>query len=389
MAPQREWFEKDYYQLLGVAPNASAKEITKRYRQLARELHPDANPNDPASEDRFKEVSAAYEVLHDEKKRAEYDEARTLAASGYGFGPSGGQARAGGGHGGGYGPGAGAYGADLNDLLSNLFGGAGGPGRSGPAGTGGVRGPGPQRGQDVEADLHLDFRSAALGVTTSVNLTSEVACSSCHGSGANPGTTPQGCPTCGGRGFIDDNQGFFSFSRPCHTCAGRGSIITDPCVRCSGSGVEVRPREVKVRIPPGVADNQRIRLKARGAPGRNGGPPGDLFIRAHIDADKVFGRSGDDLTLSVPITFPEAALGTELTVPTLDGDPVTLRIPAGTASGRTFRVKNRGLITAQGRGNLLVTVEIVVPATLSREQRKAVEALAELTPESPRAHLGV
>lgn len=377
MAPQREWFEKDYYKVLGVPEGASQKEITRAYRKLARELHPDANPDDPKAEERFKEVSAAYDVIGDEAKRKEYDEVRRLGpmAGGFGFGGAG------------DGPGAGGQtfnfdAGDIGDLLGGLF----GRRRGGGAGAG-YRGPGPQRGSDLEAELHLPFREAAKGATTSLHLTSDAPCSTCHGSGARPGTAPQICPQCGGRGVLDDNQGLFSFSTPCANCAGRGSIITDPCPTCHGSGVERRPREVKVRIPAGVDDGQRIRLKGRGGPGRNGGPAGDLFVLVHVDPDPVFGRDGRNLTMNVPVTFDEAALGTKLRVPTLDGGPVTLKIPEGTPSGKVFRVKGRGVQKGKARGDLLVTVQVAVPKKLSAEQREAVEALAAATTGSPREHL--
>jgi molecular chaperone DnaJ len=374
MAPQREWFEKDYYKVLGVSEKATQKEITKAYRKLARELHPDANPGDASAEERFKEVSAAYDVVGDEAKRKEYDEVRTLGPMGnMGFGGAPG------------GPGGATYNfdpGDLGDLLGGLF----GRGRRGP---GAARGAGPQRGADLEAELHLPFREAAAGVTTSLHITSDAPCSTCHGSGARPGSAPQVCPQCGGRGVLDENQGMFSFSTPCPNCAGRGSVVTDPCPTCSGSGVERRPREVKVRIPAGVSDGQRIRLKGRGGPGRNGGPPGDLLVLVHIEPDPLFGRDGQHLTLTVPVTFAEAALGTKVSVPTLGDKPVTLKIPAGTPSGKVFRVKGRGVESKKGKGDLLVTVQVAVPKSLSDEQRQAVEALAAATTESPREHLGV
>ncbi len=387
MAPQREWFEKDYYKLLGVSEKATAKEITRAYRKLARELHPDANPDNPAAEEKFKEVAAAYDVIGDEDKRKEYDEVRAMgpmAGAGVGgFGPGPG----GFGTGGAGGPGDYSYtSTDINDLLGGLFG-----GRRGRGGGGAPRGSGPQRGADLETELHLAFGDAVKGVETSVNLTSEVTCSSCHGNGAKPGTAPTTCPRCNGRGVLDDNQGFFSFSTPCPQCAGRGTLITDPCPTCRGSGQEHKRRQVKVRIPAGVKDGQRIRLKGRGGAGRNGGPAGDLYVVAHVAADPLFGRDGNNLTLTVPVTFPEAALGTKLKVPTLDGDPVTLKLPAGTSSGKVFRVKGKGVGATKGKahGDLLVTVEVAVPRKLSSEQRQAVEALAEVTDESPRAHLGV
>jgi molecular chaperone DnaJ len=375
LAPQREWFEKDYYKVLGVDEKTPQKDITKAYRKLARELHPDANPDDPAAEERFKEVSAAYDVVGDEEKRKEYDEVRRL-------GPMAGGA--GGGFGGGA-PGGGNFNfdaGDLGDILGGLF----GRNRGGGAGP---RGAGPQRGSDLEAELHLPFREAVQGVTTSLHLTSDAPCSTCHGSGARPGTAPQVCPQCGGRGVLDENQGLFSFSTPCPNCGGRGAVITDPCPTCRGSGIERRPREVKVRIPAGVDDGQRIRLKGRGGPGRNGGPAGDLYVIAHVEPDPVFGRNGKNLTITVPVLFSEAALGTKLTVPTLDGEQVTLKIPEGTPSGKVFRVKGRGVKSKKSTGDLLVTVQITVPRKLSKQQREAVEAFAAATTDSPREHLGV
>ncbi len=381
MAPQREWFEKNYYETLGVAESATAKEITKAYRKLARQLHPDANPGDAAAEEKFKEVSAAYDVLGDETKRAEYDEVRRL-------GPMGGM---GFGSGGGAGPGGYQFTTDdmgdLGDLFGGLFGRMGNRGggrRPGPS-----RGPGPQRGSDLETELHLSFEDAIAGLETTLHLTSDAVCSTCTGTGAKPGTAPMTCPVCHGRGVTDDNQGLFSFSTPCAECAGRGVLIADPCPTCAGTGIERRPRDVKVRMPAGVRDGQKIRLKGRGSPGRNGGPAGDLYVVVHVMAHALFGRDGDNLTLTVPVTFPEAVLGTKLTVPTLDGDSVTLKVPEGTRSGRTFRVKGRGVSTKKSTGDLLVTVEVAVPTALTDEQRAAVEALAAATTESPRANLGV
>jgi molecular chaperone DnaJ len=211
----------------------------------------------------------------------------------------------------------------------------------------------------------------------------------CHGSGAKVGSQPVQCPTCKGRGVIDENQGFFSFSSPCTDCGGRGTKITDPCPNCRGTGIERRPRHVKVRIPAGVNDGQRIRLKGRGIPGRNGGPPGNLYVIVHVKPDDRFGREGRNLTLTVPITFPEAALGTDLVVPTLDGETVKVRIPAGTNSGKVFRVKGRGVPSKKGPGDLMVKVEVAVPRKLNKEEREAVEALAKASDVSPRDYLGV
>jgi molecular chaperone DnaJ len=370
VAPQREWFEKDYYAVLGVSETASQKDITRAYRKLARQYHPDASGG---NEERFKEISAAYDVVGDEAKRKEYDEIRRL-------GPLGGFAAGG--------PGAGNGGfsfttenlGDIGDLLGGLFG-------RGSRRRGGRTGP--ARGADLEAELHLSFVDAVNGITTAVNVVGDAPCSTCGGSGARPGTSPVACPRCSGRGVLDDNQGLFSFSQPCPRCAGRGIVVEDPCPTCNGSGIERRPRSVKVRVPAGVTDGQRIRLKERGAPGRNGGPAGDLFVVVNVAPHELFGRSGDDLTITVPVTFPEAALGADVKVPTLEGPPVTIRVPPGTRNGRTFRVKDRGVPRRNSRGDLLVSVEVAVPARLSAAERKAVEALAAANSESPRAHLGV
>jgi molecular chaperone DnaJ len=363
MAPQREWFEKDYYKVLGVADNSSAKDIGKAYRKLAKQYHPDANPG---SEERFKEISAAYDVLGDESKRKEYDEVRRLGAAGNPFaGMSGGDGR------GGFT--SNFHVDDLGDLLGNIFG-------RGARGRGGARGPGAsaaQRGQDLETTLHLSFMEAVHGLTATVNVTSEVACHTCGGSGAAPGTAPVVCEVCGGRGVINDNQGLFSFSQPCQTCSGTGLRVETPCPTCLGAGVEYAARKVKVRIPAGVDDGQRIRVKGRGGAGRGGGAAGNLYVVVKVDGHRLFGRRGKDLTLTVPVSFPEATLGTTITVPTLD-KPVTLKVPAGSKSGRTFRVRGRGVPVSSGAGDLLVTIEVAVPADLSEAERDAVGALGDL-----------
>ncbi len=385
MAPQREWFEKDYYKVLGVPQSATDTEIRRAYRKLAKQNHPDANPG---KEERFKEISAAYDVLSDAGKRKEYDEVRRLgpmaAGGGGGFPGASGAGAAGQ-------PGAGTFnfrGDNLGDLFGDIlgrFGGgatAGAPGQRGRTATSSTR-----RGEDVEAELHLSFLDALNGVTTTVNVTSEAPCSTCHGSGAAPGTTPVVCSRCGGRGVTAENQGLFSFSRACPQCGGRGMTVETPCPTCRGSGVEVRPRQVKVRIPPGVDDGQRIRVKGRGAPGDSGAPPGDLWVTVRVAPHTLFGRKGRNLTLTVPITFAEAALGAPVTVPTLDAS-VVLRVPPGTRSGRTFRVKGRGVSDdgPKAAGDLLVTVEVVVPTNLSSAEREAIEALASASTGSPRAH---
>ena len=383
MAPQREWFEKDYYGVLGVPNTASEKDITRAYRKLAKKLHPDANQGDKSAEERFKDVSAAYDVLGDADRRKEYDEVRQMVADGVrgpGFG----------------GPGRGGFGdfddfdvrfdsggAGLGDLLGGLFGRGQGRRARGP------RTAGPQRGADLETELHLDFLDAVHGITTTVNFTADAACSVCGGSGARPGTTPEVCPDCGGSGAIAVDQGPFSFSQVCPTCGGRGRIVKDPCPQCGGRGVEVRPREVKVRVPAGVDDGQRIRVKGRGGAGSNGAPPGDLYVVVHVRPHAIFGRTGRNLTVRVPVTFAEAALGANVKVPTLD-QPVTVKVPAGTQSGRTVRVRGRGIPLAGGAaGDLLVTFDVAVPKSLDDGERKAVEALGDALRANPREHLGV
>jgi molecular chaperone DnaJ len=383
MAPQREWFEKDYYEVLGVPQSASEKDIARAYRKLAKQFHPDANAGDKNAEERFKEISAANDVLGDAEKRKEYDEVRQMVAAGVGPGGFGGYG----------GPGQGAYQnvrfedlgdmGGFGDILGNLFGGRGGRQRG--------RAPaGPQRGHDLETELHLDFLDAVHGVTTSVNITSEAPCSVCGGSGAKPGTVPDICPTCGGTGSVAVDQGPFSFSQVCPTCGGRGTIVKDKCKHCKGRGIEVRPRTVKVRVPVGVDDGQRIRVKGRGTPGLNGGPPGDLYVVVHVSPHPVFGRSGkSDLTVKVPITFPEAALGTQVKVPTLAA-PVTVKVPPGTQSGKTVRVRGKGIQRGSGDpGALLVTFDVIVPSELDEDARKTVEELAGKLPANPREFLGV
>jgi molecular chaperone DnaJ len=395
MSSTRDFIEKDYYAALGVAKDADAAAVKKAYRQLARELHPDKNPGNTQAEARFKDVSEAYDVLSDPKRRAEYDEARRLFGSG-GFRPGAGAP-------GGF-PG-GAPGGQPFDL-GDIFGGAGAPGAGGRTGglgdifgglftggtpAGGARGrqqaaSGPARGQDVETEATLAFDEAVLGVTVPLRMQSPGTCPTCHGNGARPGTSPHTCPVCNGAGVTSRSQGAFAFSEPCRECRGTGSVVDDPCPDCKGSGVTTQTRTITVRIPAGVKDGQRIRLAGKGAPGRRGGPAGDLFVVVHVSGSELFGRSGNDLTLTVPVSFAEAALGTTLTVPTLDR-PVSLKVPAGTASGRTFRVRGRGVHTKGAAGDLLVTVEVAVPARLTPGAREAIEKLAAELPDDPRPEI--
>lgn len=346
---QREWFTTDYYAVLGVPRDASQKDVVRAYRKLARQYHPDANPNNAAAEERFKEVSAAYDVLGDESRRQQYDEVRS----------SGGQR-------------GGSFNVDgtdaggLGDLFNQMFGGAQRRG-----------GAGPRRGANIEAQLTLQFDEAVTGVDTSLHLTADAVCSGCSGSGARPGTSAQQCPECYGRGVVEENQGPFAFSSPCPRCAGRGTVIDYPCATCRGSGTERRPREVKVRIPAGVQDGQRIRLRGRGAPGRNGGPAGDLLVECHVTPHPLFGRDGLNVLVTVPVRYTALALGASITVPTLRGEPVTVRLRPGTQSGSRHRVKGRGVVTKDGTGDLIVTVEVTVPETLTDTEREALERLAE------------
>jgi molecular chaperone DnaJ len=391
----RDWIEKDFYGELGVSKDASADDIKRAYRKLARELHPDANPGDSKAEARFKAVSEAYGVLSDPKKRQEYDEARRLFGGG-GFRPGGfggggttfdfSDLFSGAGAGGGAGPGFGAPGGfgqagsgGLGDLLGGLF----------NAGRGGRTASNrPRRGADVETEIRLDFTEAARGATVPLLLSSPATCGTCHGSGARPGTRPRECPACNGAGFVTRNQGAFAFSEPCRDCRSTGRIVDDPCPECAGEGVSTRTRTLTVRVPAGVSDGQRIRLAGQGEPGRNGAPAGDLFVVVHVNPHRLFGRSGDDLTLTVPVTFPELVFGTTLTVPTLDGS-VSVRVPPGTSSGKTLRVRGRGVTRKSGRaGDLLVTLQVAVPSAVDDQARDALQAYAEATEDiDPRAEL--
>jgi molecular chaperone DnaJ len=385
----KDYIEKDYYKALGVAKDADEKTIKRAYRKLARDLHPDKNPGNPEAEQRFKEVSEAYDVLSDPAKRKEYDEARSLFAGG-GFRP-------GGGFGGAY-PGGGGSTFDLSDLFGGGAGGAGGftdlfsdlLGGGGAPGAGGTRTrtrqAGPTRGQDAEAEVTLPFEDAVHGATLPLQLSGPSTCRVCHGSGARRGTTPHRCPTCGGTGYVSRNQGAFGFSEPCRDCRGTGQIIDDPCPECAGSGVTTQTRTITVRVPAGVRDGARLRLRGKGSPGARGGPAGDLFVTVHVGTHPLFGRKGDDLTLTVPITYAEAALGTTLRVPTLDG-AVSLKVAPGTPSGRTLRVRGRG-VPAKGRtGDLLVTVQVAVPQKLSPQAREALESYATAQSEDPRPQI--
>jgi molecular chaperone DnaJ len=363
---RREWFEKDYYAVLGVPKNASQAEIKRAYRKLAQKHHPDANAGNAQAEERFKEISSANDVLGDEEKRKAYDRAREMGAAGFGGGFPGGAP-------GGY-PGGVRFetgDVDLEDLLGGMFGGGGGRRRARQ-----------RRGADLETEVTLSFDDAMAGVTVPVTLTGPAPCTTCHGSGAAKGTQPLTCPTCSGSGQVTVNQGFFSMAQTCPECQGTGRLIQTPCPTCGGAGVTRRTRTIQAKIPPGVRDGARIKLAGKGEPGGAAGAAGDLYVRVHVAPHRLFGRRGDDLTVEVPITFPEAALGAHVQVPTLNG-PVTLKVPAGTPSGKTFRVKGKGAPMRGGRGDLLATTVVDVPEKLTKEQKKLLEQLREASDGSP------
>ncbi|GAC1409293.1 MAG: molecular chaperone DnaJ [Actinomycetota bacterium] len=352
-------FDKDFYKALGVAENASAAEIKRAYRKLAQKYHPDRNPGNKAAEETMKTASEAYDVLSDEAKRKEYDNVRKMSRSGGFRVPSGGGA-------GGFN--VGAEGFDVSDLLGSLFGGKG-RGRRGGSARAAAKGP------DLETHVELSFDEALRGTTIAVQVERDVACESCNGTGAQPGSKVSVCGRCNGSGMVGDDQGFFSFQRPCDSCHGSGRKIEKPCHSCDGAGVIRRAQEVKVRIPAGVNDGSRIRARGQGGPGPRGGEPGDLYVSVHVLGHPLFGRSGSDLTLDLPLTYAEATLGSEVSVPTLDGS-VKLKVAPGTQPGRTFRVKGRGFPKAKGgSGDLLATVRVVIPEQISQEERKILESL--------------
>jgi molecular chaperone DnaJ len=363
--------DRDLYEVLGVKKTATQDEIKKAYRKLARKYHPDANPNDPQAEEKFKEVSSAYEVLSDPEKRKQYDAGAMF------FGPGAG-AR----------PGAGGYrtyegspfaGSDWSDLFGSLFG-------SGFGGfTSATRQRGAQRGEDVSVTVRLSFEDALKGVTTKISVPQTVTCSVCNGSGAAPGTSPKTCPQCQGRGIVAQSQGFFALSQPCTRCGGTGTVIEHPCQECSGTGQTRVLKKFAVPFPPGVKDGTKIRLKGKGEPGRRGGPPGDLYVIAQVDESPIFERRGADLVIEVPITMVEAALGATVRVPTPEG-PVALKVPAGTQSGKLLRIKGKGAprLGGSGRGDLLARIRVLTPEHLTGPQKDLLKKFAEMRPEDPR-----
>lgn len=380
-----DWAEKDFYAVLGVKKDATQDEIKKSYRKLARASHPDSNPGDTKKHDMFKRVAEAYDVVGDPEKRKKYDEMRQLYGSG------------GGGSRGGFGsrpPGGSAGGFDINDLMRER-GGGGGFGDMfgdffGAGGRGRAQQARPARGADVDATATISFTDALDGVTISLRLTSDAPCPDCSGTGGKPGTKPRICAQCEGAGYVVASVGgAFSMNETCPACAGRQLVYDAPCPTCHGNGRGLSARSIQARIPAGVRDGQRIRLRGKGAVGENGGPAGDLFVTVKVSPHRIFARKGDNLTIEVPVSFDELALGAEVKVPTLSGAAVTLKIPAGTPNGRTFRVRGKGAKRADGtNGDLLATLEVHVPASLDSAAKEAVEAYRSATAGRPlRANL--
>lgn len=393
MSAKPEWADKDYYADLGVSSSADQSEIKRAYRKLARENHPDTHPDDPAAADRFKRVAEAYDVLSDASERKEYDQFKAMLRNGGGFGRNGGAGFPGGFRSTNMG-GQGAQDFDLSDLFGGATGGSsqgGGLGdifgsvfnRSGSAGHSAK----PSRGADVETEIILDFREAAKGTTIPLALSGNAPCTTCHGSGSSSGKTST-CGTCNGSGYTSENRGAFGFSAPCKDCDGTGRRIPDPCSDCNGTGTVHRTRNITVRIPAGVIDGQKVRIAGQGEAGPNGTPAGDLFVAVTVKPDKVFTRDGDDIHITVPVSFAELALGDTITVPTLDS-PVRVKIPAGTPDGRTLRVRGRGIAKRAGKaGDLLVSVQVTVPSKLDAAASSALRTYAQAEKDSgfnPRA----
>ena len=355
----------DPYRTLGVAKDASDDEVKKAYRTLARQYHPDRNPGDDAAEERFKEIQGAYDLLSDPEKRKRYDQFGEAGAAG-GFAP-GGDAR--------------FENVDLSDLLGQ-FGGFFGRG-------GGRRGrPQPERGSDLESHVRLSFDDALAGAQVRVPVDTEVPCHVCHGSGAEPGTSPRTCPQCNGTGTTSDSHGLFALSQPCPRCRGNGVVIETPCAACHGSGRERSSRRYAVKIPAGAKQGTRVRLKGKGESGRNGGPPGDLYVVVDVDPSPLYERRGADLVLDLPVTYPEAVLGATVEIPTPEG-PVALKVPAGTNTGKLLRVKGRGApkLRGGGKGDLLARVKVTVPQKLTKPEKDALEGYDRVLRERPREQL--
>jgi molecular chaperone DnaJ len=354
---------KDPYQSLGVDKKASDDEIKKAYRKLARQYHPDKNPGDSAAEDRFKEIQGAYSILSDPEKRRAYD-------------------TGGGIFGGGFDPGAfrGGFGGAFGDILSDLFSGGARPG-GGPA-------PRPQRGRDLETEVHISFEQSMEGAQVPVTVPVSAPCPTCRGTGAKPGTAPTVCSACNGRGVEAESQGLFSISQPCRKCGGTGTEIEDPCPTCHGSGQTRQVKRYRVNIPPGVRNRSRVRLAEKGEPGPRGGPPGDLYVITSVLDSPIFRRKGDNLEVEVPITIVEAIRGATIEVPTLSASK-RIRVPPGTQHGTIQRLRGEGppRLGGRGRGDIHYRLVIDVPRSLSSEQREAVDELAAVLDGNPRERI--
>ena len=346
--------KRDYYEVLGVTRGASEQELKSAYRKLAMQYHPDRNPGDRDAEEKFKEASEAYGVLSDADKRAQYDRFGHQAVGGMG------------------GFDASAF-QDLSEIFGDLFG-------FGDAFGGGRRRSRAQRGGDLRADVKIELKDAIFGKSIEVEVRKTETCESCRGTGAAEGKQPTTCSACGGRGQLRYQQGFFSVARTCGTCGGTGQVIADPCKTCRGEGRVIREHKMQVDIPPGVEDGTRIRYQGEGEAGAFGGPPGDLYVVLHLEENKIYARDGNNLHCMVSISLPQAALGTEVTVPTFEGD-YKLRIPAGTQSGQKIPIRNKGVpvLRGRGRGDLIVHVEVQVPKKLTPRQRELLEELATIT----------
>jgi molecular chaperone DnaJ len=361
----------DYYKTLGVGKNATDAEIKKSYRKLARQYHPDRNPGDKQAEERFKEISQAYDVLSDSDKRKSYDR---------GTGPFGGFA-------GGFDPSS--FGGGFSDILSNLFGGGGGAGGRGRTGAGGARGgAAQQRGRDLETEVSLTFEQGINGAQVPLAVPTSQPCPTCRGTGAKPGTSPRVCPVCSGRGIESQSQGIFSISQPCSNCNGSGTVIDDPCPTCGGSGAQRNVKRLRVNIPAGVKDGSRIRLAGKGDPGARGAEPGDLFVITRVQESPVFKRSGENIEVEVPLTIPEAIRGGVIEVPTLSGSK-RLRVSRGTKHGTVQRLRGEGppRLGGKGRGDIHYRFVIDVPSTLSSEQEEALDRFSKTMNGNPRANL--
>jgi molecular chaperone DnaJ len=363
---------RDLYEVLGVSKTASADEIKKAYRKLARKYHPDKNPGDTEAEERFKEVQGAYDVLSDPEKRKQYDQLGPRLFSGAGA-PGGGNFQ--------WSGNVGDLG-DLSDLLGGLFGRRGGPSPRGRRSRG-------ERGADVEVAINVSFEDSLRGLTTKIPVELETSCQTCNGSGAEPGTTPTICPECRGRGVTAEDEGFFAFSRPCPRCGGNGTVIEKPCRQCGGSGRQRRTKRYTVKIPAGVKDGTQIRLKGKGEAGFGGGPPGDLIVTTRVARSPVFERKGADLVIEVPVTYAEAALGAEVELPTPEGRRISLKVPAGSHDGKLLRVRGQGApkLNGGGKGDLLARLRIAVPSKLTKAEREALEALQKASTRDVRERL--